>query len=255
MLFSVALLLIALPLAPLRAQGAWQMESSEQRPSRSPAVTHRVLSVRCGEQTLEMQLVKFDRSRCTLRVVGLASGTTVADAARKNGGVAGVNGGYFKPGGVPLGLVMSGGEKIHAFETAKILSGVLVVTSRGASLLRAAEFKGETGVREALQAGPFLVDKGRFVAGLNAGRRAERTVLLADAEGVAALLTTSPVSLSELGQILATPDLLPGLKIERALNLDGGSSTALWVAADPVPTSRPEWKPVSNALIVAPAVK
>ena len=88
------------------------------------------------------------------------------------------------------------------------------------------------------------------MAGLNAKRRAERTVLLADRQGVAALLTTAPVTLAELGQILATPGMFGDLKIDRALNLDGGSSTALWVAADGF--SRPEWKPVRNAVAVTP---
>lgn len=42
-----------------------------------------------------------------------------------------------------------------------------------------------------------------------------------------ALLATQPVTLAVLAGILATPGLLPELKIARALNLDGGSSTAL----------------------------
>jgi len=40
------------------------------------------------------------------------------------------------------------------------------------------------------------------------------------------------------------------LEIDRALNLDGGSSTALWVKEPPL--SRPEWKPVRNAVAVVP---
>ena len=132
---------------------------------------------------------------------------------------------------------------------------MLTVTPRGASLLRAAEFKPGPGVQAALQAGPFLVDRGSSVAGLNATRLAERTVLLAESKGVVALLSTAPVSLAELGQLLATPGLFPGLKIERALNLDGGSSTALWVAAEPTPYVRPEWKPVRNAVAILPVGK
>lgn len=211
----------------------------------SPAVTHRQIP-----GPVEMHLVRFDRARATLRVIDLAAGQTVAQAARANGALAGVNGGYFKPDHTPLGLVMSQGVVLHPQESAKILTGVLSVTSRGASLLRSEEFKLGRRVWEALQAGPFLVDHGAAVAGLNATRRAERTVLLADRQGVAALLTTGPVTLAQLGQLLATPGTLGDLKIDRALNLDGGSSTALWVAADGF--SRPEWKPVRNAVAVVP---
>jgi len=216
----------------------------------APVVTHRQLTAP-GAHPVEMHLVRFDRDRATLRVLALAAGQTVAQAARSHGAMAGVNGGYFKPDQTPLGLVMSQGVVLHPLERAKILSGVLSVTGRGANLLRVEEFAPSRRVREALQAGPFLVDHGATVAGLNATRRAERTVLLADRQGVAALLTTTtPVTLAEMGQLLATPGMFGDLKIDRALNLDGGSSTALWVAADGF--SRPEWKPVRNAVAVTP---
>jgi len=241
------------PFHTVRAQGTWRLESSDALPVRSPAVTHRLLTLQ-NDRALEMHLVRFDRSRAKLRVLDLPPGTTVAEAVRANGGLAGVNGGYFKLNRDPLGLVVSKGVPLHPWEKSKILSGVLVVTPRGASLLRNTEFKQGSGLGDALQAGPFLVDHGRPVSGLNATRRAERTVLLADSQGVVAFLTTAPVSLAELGQLLAVPGLLPGLKIDRALNLDGGSSTALWVAADP-PFSRPEWKPVRNAVAILPTGK
>ena len=248
---AAAAALVFTPVITVQAQSAWRLETAVTLPTRSPAVTHRLLGLQ-NEQPLEMHLVRFDRSHATLRVIELPPGTTVAGAAQANGGLAGVNGGYFKPDGTPLGLVVSKGVQVHPWESSKLLSGVLAVTPRGASLLRSAEFKASPGIREALQAGPFLVDHGKPVAGLNTERRAERTVLLADKQGILALLTTAPVSLAELGRLLATPGLLPGLKIERALNLDGGSSTALWVSADPTPFSRPEWKAVHNAVVLVP---
>ena len=251
------LLVAGLALAPwhaVRAESPWRVESSRPLPSRSPVVTHRLFTLQ-NDRALEVNLVRFDRNRAALRVLDLAPGETVAEAVRASGGLAGVNGGYFKPDHTPLGLVVSKGVTLHAWENSKLLTGVLAVTARGASLLRAAEFKPTPGLREALQAGPFLVDHGEAVAGLNASRLAERTVLLAESKGVVALLKTSPASLAELGQLLATPGLLGGLKIDRALNLDGGSSTALWVAAEPAPYSRPEWKPVRNAVAILPAGK
>jgi len=205
--------------------------------------------------SLEAHLVWFDRTLYTVRVIDLIPGMTVAQAVQTNGGMAGVNGGYFQPNHEPMGLVVSQGVQKHPMETAKILTGVLAVTPRGTALLRNAEFKLGRNLREALQAGPFLVDHGKPVTGLNATRRAERTVLLAEREGVMALLITAPVTLAELAQILAAPDFLSGLKIDRALNLDGGSSTALWVATDPAPYSHPEWKAVRNAVAIVPMAK
>ena len=249
-LFTVAVLLPFSAVLASAAPAEWRLEKSEALPTRSASVTLQTLTLQ-NDGTLETHLVTFDRSRCALRVLDLAPGRTVAEAAQKSGALAGVNGGYFKPDRTPLGLVISRGVTLHPLESAKILTGVLAVTPRGATLLRTSEVKAGPELREALQAGPFLVDHGKAVAGLTAIRRAERTVLLADSKGVAALLTTAPVTLAELGSILATPGILPGLKIDRALNLDGGSSTALWVDADP-PISRPEWKPVRIAVAIVP---
>lgn len=198
-----------------------------------------------------LRVVRFERHRTALRVIELPPGATVAEGARHAGALAAVNGGYFQRDGTPLGLVVSGGKTLHPAEASKILTGVLVVTPWGATLLRTAEFRPGGTVREALQAGPFLVDRGRPVPGLNATRRAERTVLVADRKGVTALVTTEAVTLAELGNLLAVPGLIEGVTVERALNLDGGTSTALWVWGDP-PVSRPEWKPVRNAVAVVP---
>ena len=104
----------------------------------------------------------------------------------------------------------------------------------------------------ALQAGPFLVDRGKPVAGLNAGRSARRTVIVADAKGVRALVVLSPVTLAEAGQILVTPKLFGDLVVTRALNLDGGSSTALWVRTKAAPFYLREFKSVRNYVAIVP---
>lgn len=215
-----------------------------------PPVTHQAFSSPAAP-SVALHVVRFDRNRTALRVVDLSPGVTVAEGMRERGALAGVNGGYFQPDRTPLGLVISEGKTIHPMEQSKILTGVLAVTPRGALLLRNGEFHPGRSLREALQAGPFLVDHGRPVTGLNETRRAERTVLLADRRGVTALLSTGPVTLAELATLLAAPGLVEGMEIDRALNLDGGSSTALWVKGEP-PFSRPEWKPVRTAVAVVP---
>jgi uncharacterized protein YigE (DUF2233 family) len=143
--------------------------------------------------------------------------------------VAGTNGGYFHPDRTPLGLLVCDGRQVHPLERAKLLSGLATVTTRGVSLQRVAEFRGSRAARQALQAGPFLVDGGKAVAGLNATKSARRTAILSDGRGGIALLISTSTTLAELAQILATPGMVPGLKVVRALNLDGGSSTGIWI--------------------------
>ena len=53
--------------------------------------------------------------------------------------------------------------------------------------------------------------------------------------------------------MLATTSFADDLKIQRALNLDGGSSTAFWFARENGTTfSIPEWKPVRDFVGVVP---
>lgn len=204
-----------------------------------------------GISRVTLHLVTFDRKKCGLRVVDLPPKyDSVASAARGERAMAAVNGGYFQESFEPLGLVITEGRELKPLVRAKLLSGLLVVTKGSAQLQRIAEFHQTPKVSEAVQAGPFLIDHGKVVPGLNSSRAAERTVLLADKRGVAALLICSHVTLAQMAEILASPTLFPELSIDRALNLDGGSSTSLWVNAAPDPFSRSEWKRVRNAVLL-----
>jgi exopolysaccharide biosynthesis protein len=58
------------------------------------------------------------------------------------------------------------------------------------------------------------------------------------------------VTLADLGKILATQGIAPDLRVQRALNLDGGSSSAFWFAGRPFSIS--EQKRVRNFVAVVP---
>src|SRR5207247_7780400 len=104
----------------------------------------------------------------------------------------------------------------------------------------------------AIQCGPFLVDLGQRVRGLEATRTARRTFAAVARADRAALGFCSDVSLSELAKILATTRLADDFRIERALNLDGGSSSAFWVARESGAFSIPEQKTVRDFVGVVP---
>jgi uncharacterized protein YigE (DUF2233 family) len=229
-------------------QAQWTLEFSEKLETASPLITLARKTV-AGGRRVEIHAVFFNVKQCALRVVDDAEdAATLETAMRAHGCLAGVNGNYFHPDRTPLGLVISDGRQVHALERAKLLSGILVVKAGHFSLLRTAEFTPDAAVTEALQAGPFLVDKGVPVPGLEATRRAERTVVLADGKGNGALVVCDEVTLAEMAAILTTPGIFPELHVERALNLDGGSSTGMWVDALPKPLYLEEIKEVRNYL-------
>src|SRR5205807_9930665 len=107
-----------------------------------------------------------------------------------------------------------------------LMSGVLA-SNGSVQILRVAEFSRSKKWNAALECGPFLVDFARPVRGLEPTRAARRTFAAIGSNDHAALGFCSEATLADLAQMLAIP--LGDFKIQRALNLDGGSSSAFWL--------------------------
>ena len=231
------------------AQADWTIVSNESEPGRS-GVVHRnvVLENSASSERVAADLAIFSTKSCTLRVLQNESGTdSLAEMMRGEKCLAGVNGGYFNEKFAPIGLRMANGQMIAPLLRARLITGVLVASSRGVQIVRSGEFSRRARVTAAVQCGPFLVDRGEHISGLNDSHLARRT-FAATAKGDRALVgVCSDVSLAELSTILATTSFAEDLRIERALNLDGGSSTGFWFAReDSSAFSIPEQKPVRD---------
>ncbi len=155
-------------------------------------------------------------------------------AMRKESCIAGVNGGYFSADEqrTPLGLVRHNHKTIHTLSTgAFTVAGIVYDT--GNKILIERSHKLSTAVqhiKEAVQGGPFLIEKGSVISGLDNTKSAKRTFIATDGRGRWCLATTSPLTLKKLAIWLNKPGTLGKFKVHTALNLDGGTSTALWVA-------------------------
>jgi exopolysaccharide biosynthesis protein len=251
---SLAATLLLLLLAPL-ARAEWSVTSSETEKGSAAGIERRhVVLAEAGtgsEATLDLAL--FSAKAMALRVTDNPDGSEdLAAVMKRNHGLAGVNGGYFDPQNAPVGLVISDGKLIAPLRKAKLLSGVLVATKSRVELLRTAEYSARKSPANALQCGPFLVDAGTAVPGLNNTRPARRTFVLTSGSDRAALGFCSSVTLAEMGEILASVRLSPDLKVQRALNLDGGSSSAFWFAGQRSVFSISEQKTVRNFVVVVP---
>jgi hypothetical protein len=201
--------------------------------------------------------VSFSAGKATFRVVDNPpqARQPFPGLLKATGAFAGINGGYFHPDFRPLGLAVSEGREIHGFERARLLSGVLAVRDGRIELVRSGAFKPGAEVREALQAGPWLVEKGLPLSGLNAEKRARRSVVATDGKGHWAIIATGPLTLSETAEVLALPEIAGPWTIREALNLDGGSSTALWAATDPRALEIFSFGAVRNYLAIVPRQK
>ena len=165
-------------------------------------------------------------------------------------GVAGINGGYFQPDGTPVGLLISDGKTIHPFESAKLLSGVFYVRDGKPGLVRSQGFFRIRMATQAIQCGPFLIEDGKGVRGLNNERVAARTFVLMGNNSLWGFGICRSVTLAEMSQILLAPDLLQHATVVTALNLDGGSSTQFWARSGTSSVSSSGFSVVANYLIL-----
>lgn len=234
-----------------RTTAAWTLQESNARPAPTGLeFTERRVQGDAGGATL--WVVTFDPKACAFAVMDNPTGAfDLGTAAEKRGALAGVNGGYFRPDRTPLGLVIRQGVEIHPLEHARLLTGVLIVTPTAITLQRTGAFKASPAVREALQAGPFLVEKEKPITGLEATKDAARTVVFQNAKGRCGFLICKSTTLAGMADLLATASIFPEGKIVRAMNFDGGTSTAMWVR-DTSPFYSREWKSVRNYLAIVP---
>jgi exopolysaccharide biosynthesis protein len=232
------------------AHAEWTVVSTQSEFSAGPRVEHRHIVARSdtGEQaTLECAI--FSTKTATLRVIDDPSANSdLATIMQRENCIAGTNGGYFDPDYAPVGLLVSGGQTITPLGKAKLLSGVVSVANGRVQIQRAAEFSTKTKPTAARQCGPFLVDRGRAIVGLNNTRSARRTFVAASGERVA-IGYCSALTLGQLADLLAST-VIANFKIERAFNLDGGSSSAFWFAGEKGVFSLREQKTVRDYMAI-----
>jgi hypothetical protein len=172
-------------------------------------------------------------------------------AAGAYAGVAALNAGFFTPEGKPLGLVVSGGKRSGSLNRSSLGAGFY---SGGPSPALLRRERGGSGP-ELLQAGPFLVEGGKATGGLSPQSSTARSFIAWDGGSGWVLGRSGACSLAELARALAGSEA-GGVKIQSALNLDGGRSSDLWisstVAGGPV-RERPLWnKAVRNFFVLVP---
>jgi hypothetical protein len=147
-----------------------------------------------------------------------------------------VNGAYFAEGSAgkeAIGLIVAGGQRWGT--PLPDYAGMFAVTAGGdvsVRWLRQRPYDPGELLTEAMQSFPVLVKPGGrmgFPADADEGMPARRTVVAQDRDGHI-LLMAAPggyLSLHDVAVFLVSSDLA----VDVALNLDGGSSTGLWLAA------------------------
>jgi len=212
------------------ASAQWQVASSTNEKSAVSGVEHWHVNLRevTRNEEATFEVAFFGAKSANLKVIdNAAESESLAQAAARENCVAGVNGGYFDPNFKPLGLRVNASVMTTPLAHSRLLTGIFCASSRGFQILRLAEPLPKKCIA-AIECGPFLVDHGAAVMGLDDRRLARRTfTAVTRPEGAALGVCTSAISLAELARALTALDLGRS-KVWRALNLDGGSSSAFW---------------------------
>ncbi len=214
---------------------------------------------------LKLTVLAFDSRTHNLQVIdnenGPGSGARNSkSAAKSKSAIAAINGGFFTPEGKPLGLVYEQGRKYGELSNSSLGAGIYVhgTASRLPAILPRSTWQQLSSPSPAhlLQSGPFLLKNGKTVSGLSITRPRERSFLLWDGNIGWALAHSSSTSLASLSKALAAQPIT-GFHIHHALNLDGGSSSDLWVSSSvkggPVSTRHLWNKNVRNYLALVPS--
>ena len=251
--FCTAALLL---LTPGLVRAEWKISGAERETSPDGFVEHWKTAVEneaSGERAT-LHTAVFESRVATVQVFDQpdAPRRELAEAMTRAKAVAGVNGGYFDPEDAPVGLLVSAGRVLAPLRKAKLLSGVLTASASRVDIVRASRFTMSTRIKSAVQCGPLLVERSVPIVALDDTRKARRTFAGVDGKGRATLGVCSAVSLAQLGQILALPEAAGKIRITRALNLDGGSSSAFWFAGEGGVFSIREQKTVRDFVAIMP---
>jgi hypothetical protein len=206
--------------------------------------------------TERLRIVRLDPGQVEFRVrYSPDDPRMVSTWGAEAGSVLVVNGAYFAPpdeGGGTIGLLVSDGQ---AWGTPlDSYAGMFAVTASGDVSVRWLEqspYDSQERLAQAVQSFPVLVKPGGvmgFPAQADDGTPARRTTVAQDGDGNVLFIVAprGTLGLHELAVFLAESDL----DIEVALNLDGGGSTGLWLAAGDARVEIDSYTPVPSVISV-----
>ena len=147
-----------------------------------------------------------------------------------------INGAYFDKDFLPVGFYKIDGKIINKALSPN-LSGAIGINKFGKiSLLEKNEIAQNSQLPTIMQTGPYIIDpNGKLGIHHNNHKRYQRTIIAKTRSGDLFLISTAPISLYNLSRALK--EELP--KIERALNLDGGPSSALMTSTTTIQNRMP----------------
>ncbi len=206
---------------------------------------------------IQLTVLTFDRRTTFFTIADKAEGPesswqSAQDAAAAHQAIAAINGGFFDKKGNLLGLIASKGEKHGHLTNTSLGTGFLI--DQPPSLITRDHYRTlESQPKNFLQTGPRLVWDHKITKSLKKGDSRPRSFLLWDGKNYLAFGHAGSCNLAQLAEALANQPI-PNFDLKYALNLDGGTSSDLWISSTVKGggLQRRSWinKPVRNYIIL-----
>ena len=175
----------------------------------------------------------------------------VAKFAHKTASLVTINGGFFSPNYQPLGLRIQHGNIRSPLKNTSWW-GIFYIKNHQAHIINPKQYHAHINPDFAIQAGPRLVINGNLPS--LKGGYAERSALCIVPTGEVAVIITerAPLTATQFAQILQRPLAQGGIGCQDALNLDGGSSSQLYVKLPNFSLSVISFHDITDAITIKP---
>ena len=235
------------------AAGVTSWSGAIERSSSTKAMANQQAQMIVRPALVDLNVVRVDPARAKVRVIDVYKNSVAASKTRQAGfdlasvvrvtstAVAVLNGGATTSYSIPnhAGLLKTQGRVSKPLASSTSLTGVFCVRNALGTSWSIVKAQAElvTACHEAIQAGPLLVEAGRLVVYSSELQRPShrRSAVCVDQQQQLYLIATSEINLYDLAKWLVTAptSASAGLGCVWALNLDGGTSSGLWIRGRP----------------------
>jgi uncharacterized protein YigE (DUF2233 family) len=217
-----------------------------------PGIEYALMQGRVNMREELLLVTRLDPARISVRVLYEPDAPkTAREWQTQSGADLIVNGGFFDDQNRATGLVIADGQPFG--RSYRGFGGMFAWRDAAPELwwLRDAPYRADEAIAQAVQGFPMLVVDGQPVEGMSDnGERNRRSFVALDQQGRVLLGVTQMAqwSLTDLAQFLAQS---PDLGVSRALNLDGGASSGLWMGGNYDGVSMNSFDPVPSVIAVS----
>lgn len=185
-------------------------------------------TVNYGAETYMVEAYKVPSAAKVSLINNLQTKTNTKQLIEENKCMAGINGGFYDTSDRALGLMVIDGQEIYKFRSNALFNGFVI---DGLSIVEDIPIR----PKYAIQTGPTII-KGGKIQDLRLVRDSySRRMVVANGQNAERWLMTvfGPTDfegpeLDDLGEIVTRTGEKYGLEIDRAINMDGGTASALY---------------------------